>query len=118
MSRPKQDQKKLKEQQEEEQSYSKNFELELPQAFKVEDQGPSYPGGPPQGASSLWPNPLTPPPSSTDLQQAAAAASAAAVAAASANNPITASANPSHLSLHAHHTNLSVPTSSMKGKIN
>ena len=83
--------------------------LESPQAFKVEDPrvsaGSGYPGGlpprPPTG-SSLWPHPLTPPPSSTDLNSAG-------------SNPISASAmaNPSHLSLHAHHTDL---TGSMKGK--
>ena len=83
--------------------------LESPQAFKVEDPRGStasgYPGGltprPPTG-SSLWPHPLTPPPSSTDLNSAG-------------SNPVSASAmaHPSHLSLHAHHTDLS---GSMKGK--
>jgi len=60
----------------------------------VEDQAPSYPGGPPRPGGLAWPHPLTPPPSSTDLQ-AAHSASVASVA------------NPSHLSLHAHHTDLS-----------
>ena len=84
--------------------------LESPQAFKVEDQA-SYPGGHPAGPpphSGLWPNPLTPPPSSTDLQSQV-----------SGSNPSSASAAAaSHLSLHARHTDLSVATSSMKGKKN
>ena len=66
----------------------------------MEDQAPSYPGGPPRPGGLAWPHPLTPPPSSTDLQ--------------AGSNPLSASvANPSHLSLHAHHTDLS---GSMKGK--
>ena len=81
------------------------FRLESPQAFKVEDQA-SYPGaGPPRPPTgSLWPHPLTPPPSSTDLQAGSNPISAASAAA----------SHPSHLSLHAHHTDLS---GSMKGKI-
>ena len=78
-------------------SFEKFAKLESPQAFKVEDQ--AYPGGPHTG---LWPNPLTPPPSSSDLQS---------------SNTISASNPSSHLSsLHARHTDLSVATSSMKGK--
>ena len=79
------------------------------------EQAPTgYPGGPPRPSHNLWPNPLTPPPSSTDLHSN----TQSAISAAAAASAVAASANPSHLTFNAHHTDLSETSSRMKGKTN